>query len=333
MFSFFKKLVLVFLTLLLAFCVFIYWASSPKLNAEKYVQKIHFGEFLKTDADSVFTLITYNIGYLSGMTNNLDSTRNKKMFDGNLKIVEQAFEQHNPDFLALQEVDFGGSRAYEVNQFESLGNYLGFHEGGMAVNWDKNYVPFPYSISTKNHFGNVFSGQGILSKYPISNHDASVLERPDNPFWYDLFYIDRLAQVAEVKVGSQKIYIINVHLEAYKEEARRKQTEVVLKMYQDLSEKQITFLVGDFNSEPSKEAKSNPTIDILLKETGLISTCPTEFFNTENALTFPADFPNKQIDYIFYDSTKVERLAWQVLKTTGTASDHLPLMFKFSFKN
>lgn len=223
--------------------------------------------------------------------------------------------------------------AYQVNQFELLAKDMGFHEGGMAVNWDKNYVPFPYSISTENHFGNVLSGQGVLSKYPISNHEVSTLERPlNNPFWFDLFYIDRLAQIVEVEIGSQKIYIINVHLEAFDEETRRKQTEVVLKKYQELAQKQITFLVGDFNSDPFKESESKPTIDILLKAENLISACPKEFFGKNDALTFPSDTPERQIDYIFYDSTKVERLDWEVLKTVGTASDHLPLMFKFRFK-
>jgi endonuclease/exonuclease/phosphatase family metal-dependent hydrolase len=303
------------------------------LGSETYIQKQQFGSFLKTDSDSIFTLITYNIGYLSGMTNNLDLARNKEMFDGNLKLVEQAFEKYNPDFIALQEVDFGGSRAYEVNQFESLGKKLGFHQGGMAVNWDKKYVPFPYSISTENHFGNVLSGQGILSKYPISKHEVSVLERPSgNPFWYDLFYIDRLAQVAEVIIGSQKIYIINVHLEAFDKETRKKQTKVVLEKYKELAQQQTTFLVGDFNSEPSEEVESAPTISTLLKESNLISACPEEFFNTAQSFSYPSDFPNKQIDYIFYDSTKVKSIAWEVLKTTSTASDHLPLMFKFRFK-
>ncbi len=331
--SILRKLLLVILILLAALLGFVYWASSSKLNTESYVQKIRFGDLIETEPDSVFTLITYNIGYLSGMTNNLDLPRNKEMFDGNLKLVEQAFDEYNPDFVALQEVDFGGSRAYQINQFESLAKDLGFHEGGMAVNWDKNYVPFPYSISTENHFGNVLSGQGILSKYSISDHEVSVLERPaNNPIWYDLFYIDRLAQVAEVEIGSQKIYLINVHLEAFDEETRRKQTKAVLKKYQELAQKQTTFLVGDFNSEPSEETKSNRTIDVLLKAENLISACPKEFFHTKQAFTYPSDTPDRQIDYIFYDSTKVERLDWQVLKSAGTASDHLPLMLKFRLK-
>lgn len=330
--SFFRKTILIILILLVAFLSFIYWASSSKLNTETYIQKIRFGDLMKQQPDSVFTIITYNIGYLSGMTNNLDLQRSKEMFDANLKLVEKAFEKENPDFVALQEVDFGGSRAYQVNQFESLAKDLGFHEGGMAVNWDKNYVPFPYSISSENHFGNVLSGQGILSKYPISNHEVSTLERPDNPFWYNLFYIDRLAQVAEVEIGSQKIYILNVHLEAFNKETRQKQSEVILKMYQELSEKQITLLIGDFNSEPPSEKEPNPTIKTFLNIKNLVSATPENLFRSENAVTFPSDSPEKQIDYIFYDSTKVERLDWKVLKSAETASDHLPLMMRFRFK-
>jgi hypothetical protein len=73
--------------------------------------------------------------------------------------------------------------------------------GAIAINWDKRYVPFPYWPITQQ-FGRTLSGQSILSRFPIQNHERHVLDRVAGNNWiYNAFYLDRLAQVAEIVVG------------------------------------------------------------------------------------------------------------------------------------
>ena len=44
------------------------------------------------------------------------------------------------------------------------------------------------------HFGSMLSGQSILSKYPLKDHQRIILERvKDNPFYRDALYLERLA--------------------------------------------------------------------------------------------------------------------------------------------
>ena len=64
---------------------------------------------------------------------------------------------------------------------DSIALYCGFLEGAYAVNWDKRYVPFPYWPPVV-HFGEMLSGQGVLSKFPILMNKKIVLQKPEeNP--------------------------------------------------------------------------------------------------------------------------------------------------------
>ncbi|MFQ5637226.1 MAG: endonuclease/exonuclease/phosphatase family protein [bacterium] len=78
------------------------------------------------------------------------------------------------------------------------------------------------------------SGQGFLNRYPIEMHKRVVLARPENiPFYYDAFYLERLAQIVKIDVG-RPVYIINIHLEAYNQETGEKQARTVLEMCKKL---------------------------------------------------------------------------------------------------
>lgn len=143
-------------------------------------------------SSDTLSVLTYNIGYLSGMTNNLPVDRKESLFSDNLSRSIDLLNSYDFDFIGLQEVDFGASRSFNYNQFDSLGIQLDFHQGAYAINWDKLYVPFPY-YPFKNHFGRMYSGQGILSKMQLVSNDLIVLRKPISaPFYYNAFYLDRL---------------------------------------------------------------------------------------------------------------------------------------------
>lgn len=325
---FFKQLFFLFFAITLAAITFLYWSSSSLLSSDRYTQTIRY-ETPFQPADSSFSIITYNMGYLSGMTNNTSQQRNQTIFDEHLNNVKKVFGQYQADFIALQEIDFGAHRSFEVNQLEALANSLAFPNAAMAVNWDKQYVPFPY-FPPSQHFGKMLSGQAILSKFPIQIHDRIVLTRPDNPIWYDLFYLERLAQIATIQLNGEQLIIINVHLEAFNKETRQQQSEAVLALYRNYAKHHPTLLVGDFNSAPI--AAKQPTIDLFLNEPGLVTACPKTEFNQAHSLTYPSDAPSEQIDYIFYHQDQFELLSWKVLKEVETASDHLPVFMTFKLK-
>ncbi|GAB4187576.1 MAG: hypothetical protein OHK0057_24000 [Thermoflexibacter sp.] len=161
---------------------FFYWGSSPKLSSNQYLANKSYPNAYSLPSDSVFTIITYNIGYLSGMNNNKVADHTQEFLYQNLAHVIQTFKQIQPDIVAYQEIDYGCDRSFDINQSEKIAQTLGFAYQLDAINWDKVYVPFPYSWNPTYHFGRVLSGQSLHTHFPVVNHERMVLERPNLPF-------------------------------------------------------------------------------------------------------------------------------------------------------
>ncbi|SFF31386.1 endonuclease/exonuclease/phosphatase family protein [Thermoflexibacter ruber] len=315
---------------------FFYWGSSPKLSSNQYLANKSYPNASPLPSDSVFTIITYNIGYLSGMTNNKVADRTQEFLYQNLAYVIQTFKQIQPDIVTYQEIDYGGDRSFDINQSEKIAQTLGFAYQLDAINWDKVYVPFPYSWNPTYHFGRVLSGQSLHTHFPVLTHERLVLERTNLPFYEQAFYIDRLAQVVKLKIRDREVVIINVHLEAFDAPTRMKHGKVVTELFERYAKYYPVILLGDFNSPaPTEASRQNsdyePTIDEILKITNLKSAVAPEHFGKKEFLTYPADNPTIQIDYIFYTSDKIECLASRVVTEVKTASDHLPVLMKFRF--
>lgn len=323
--KFIRFLFFVILSLLIVLVGFYFWASSPNFSDEDHAKTFINNFPQKTKNDSVFSIVTYNIGYLSGMTNNLAVDKPKSLFDDNLQIVLDKFKNVNADILAFQEIDFASKRSFDVNQQDEIAD-LGYNYVGQTVNWDKKYLPYPeFPISM--HFGRILSGQSVISKYKITDQERIELERnKTNPFYYDAFYIDRLAQIVKVKIQNETLVIINVHLEAFHQPTRLKQTKKIIELYKRYSSEFPTILLGDFNSDIRYE---NASINLLLK----LPKTGNAVFN-KNAIqnTFNSEDPTERLDYIFYNTEFIKSIDGKVLNEFGQASDHLPVMMNFKLK-
>ena len=320
-----KITVVVSATLILSSCLVFIWASSPSWPSVDKQALLTHQYPAATSTDNTYSLLTYNIGYLSGMTNNRAVIREENYQHENMLIVQKHLNQLQPDILAFQEIDYQADRSFNVNQQNEIAK-LGYNYVAQAVNWDVNYVPFPYGLPAV-HFGHIVSGQSVLSKYPIIEHRRVVLERvPATPYYQDAFYLDRLAQVVKIVVDQRKIVVINVHLESYDRATRGRQLQQVLKLYERYSTTYPTLLVGDFNSDP---AYADPFINLVLDIPG-IGTAAFSKPNYEN--TFNSKEPFERLDYIFYNRAFIHPLESRVAAEFGTASDHLPVFFRFKLK-
>lgn len=316
-----KFLVLILVTVL----IFFFWASSPTMNEEEYSKLIENENYVKVDNDSVYSIVTYNVGYLSGMTNNLPVAKTKKLFEGNLKKVEEELKKVNPDIIAFQEIDYNASRSYEVDQEKEFMK-LGYNYAARGVNWDERYVPFPYWPPSM-HFGKIISGQSIISKYKLKDYERIVLERvPDNPFYRDALYLERLLQVVKVVLEGKEVILINIHLEAFDKATRARQFEYVVSVFNKYKNKYPTILLGDFNS---KARDKNAVVQKLLKMDG-VGNAAFNIDNPEN--TFDTKDLYERIDYIFYTKKSIEYVNGQVLNDFGQASDHLPIEMQLKLK-
>lgn len=314
-----------FLLLIIAFGIFFFWASSSTLEKSEYISLVKVDVQNQPKNDSIFSIVTYNIGYLSGMTNNRSIAKPKPLFDENLQKVIAETKKINPDIIAFQEIDYDATRSYNINQEEQIAN-LGYAYRAKSVNWDKRYVPFPYwPISM--HFGKVVSGQSIISKYPIKEQQRIVLQRvADAPFYRNAFYLERLAQVVKVVLNDKEIMVINVHLEAFHKETRVKQFDEVVKIFNQYKEQYPTILLGDFNSE-AKDPSAVIQKMLAMKDVGNAAFNVNKIENTFNSKA-----PRKRIDYIFYTKNSIEYISGKVLNEFGQASDHLPVFMEFKLK-
>lgn len=319
------------------FAGFYFWASSSNLNVHEYAGVTNYGSKSALSIDDTMSVITFNIGYLSGMTNNQPVIPDHNFFTGNLNRVIKLFNDYKPTFLGLQEIDFSARRSVYHNQMDSIAKRAQYFYAAHVVNWDKKYVPFPY-WPFQVHFGKIVSGQAVLSKFPVLTNRRVVLPKPqNNPFYYNTFYLDRLIQIVEVDLDNQILIIINVHLEAYDKITREKQSEILY----EVTEKYLTdfplLLIGDFNSRPPfKEAKNNEesTIKNILSLPGIqMATTELDYrIRPEEYFTFTSRNPYEKIDYIFYNS-KILPVESFVIRSSGEISDHLPVYFKFIIKN
>jgi len=323
-----KKLTIILLIIILfviIVIVFYFWAKRETVNDKLSV--VSYADPLKGKNERVISVMTYNIGYLSGMNNNLAVASQKEFFTRNLEKLVYHLGQIPIDILALQEIDYGSKRSFRVDQHDTIAK-LFFPYSLKAINWDKQYVPFPYWPPSV-HFGKVLSGQSIMSSWELSNPERIVLKEVDStPFYYKAFYLDRLLVSVVVQHPELDFLIMNVHAEAFDQATREEQ---IMKIYQIFKEKRVHYpviLMGDFNSSPGSGEKAihlfldDPDIGCAAASAGKVAYPPT--FSSEN--------PVERIDYIFYTKDCFEEIESKVLTDFGTISDHLPVYIRLKIK-
>ena len=317
----------------IAIVVFFLWASSGQYPVNRYAHQVAIDRYpLKTEADDI-SLVCYNMGYLSGLTNNQAVERTRQLYDANLATAIAALQSVSPDIVALQEVDLGSKRSFDVDQVAEIATALAYPQQAIAINWDKRYVPFPFWPPSA-HFGSILSGQALLSRFPIKRHERLVLQKvPSNPFFYNALYLDRLAQVADVAVGDRTLTLINIHLEAFDNPTRLNQTAFVRQLAETYAEKGPVLVIGDFNSALNRPEEGEPrTIQTMLDASTFAPATSADQFTQAKNFTFPSDTPQYKLDYVFYTPATIELLDVQVLTAAAQASDHLPLVLQLRLR-
>lgn len=328
-----KKIVISLFLIVAAFFGFYLWATSGALTSDHERYAIYETSNGVEVSKDTFSIMTFNIGYLSGMTNNKAIERSKDLFDANAKSLFQLLKKESVDILAMQEIDFSSSRSYEINQLKLIQEKGGFRFGAKATNWDKHYVPFPY-WPLDLQYGKIQSGQAIASKFRILTNEVEVLEKPiDQPFYYNDFYLDRLIQTSKLIIKGKEITVMNIHLEAFSEKTRAIHLKYVFEVFKNKATESPTILLGDFNEAllPMEQSLMQP----FYKEEkfGHAISVKASSRIADADYTFSAETPNRKIDYIFYSSDFLELIDVKTITDTNLLSDHLPVMMCFQFKN
>lgn len=317
--------------------LFVAWASFPwSISSSHFSNEvIDFKTFQEDEENkpSVLKILTWNVGFFYGEGSEGEGyeAQDASFYSERLVLASEELKKWDADIVFLQEIDFESSRSHFINQATTLARLAGYHFVALAPSWKLNYIPFPY-WPVSQQFGAMNSGGAILSKYPLKNHEVYLLNKPSsNPWWYNLFYLHRFIQVAEVEVGNKNFLITNLHLEAFDKNNREEQIRTLVDLH---NRKNIDFIAGDFNMVPDAATQKSKFINgddyendlsfSLMSESGLDEVIPMDIYekSEKDYFTFPSSKPDRRLDYIFYQRG-LKLMKAEVLPST--LSDHLPV--------
>ena len=208
--------------------------------------------------------------------------------DFNLDVIAKVIIDANPDFVALQEVDYKTNRAKKYDLVTELG-------------WRTKMTPL---YGRAMYYDGGEYGEGVLSKHTFLN-------TRNVPLPYIPGDEPRAAlEITTVLSSKDTISFIGTHLDHLKLETNKiMQAKEINRVFS--SNKYPTILAGDLNAEPNSK-----TMNIL-------ESFWTASYDKNNPQpTFSSENPTKKIDYVLY----YPKHRWKVLKKETIcdtiASDH-----------
>lgn len=282
-------------------------------------------------------IVTWNIHFASG-PRELYSRPSRKAVLAILEGISGFLKGLAPDIVFIQESDFRSARSRDVDQMRYLARKLGLRYMSPTVTWKNRYVPYPL-WPIRAHYGRIHSGQAILSRFPLVSAERLRLPQPQsNPWWYNLFYLQRAVTSARVRIGGEEVALFNVHLEAFDVDNRVEHATLLLDFYRRQKGERAV-MAGDFNAvppeaaqkagfsdEPDHDMSGDATIEII-RSAGLREGIDLESYTRDEHphFTFPSWAPNRRLDYIWVSPgwTVIEA---RVLGEATGLSDHLPVL-------
>lgn len=345
-----KALASLLVILIVAFISFYFWASASPVSRTLYENGMIYVNRPAAYADQkepgpVFRLMTYNIGFASGMDNAQAVSSKEFSYKLNRESIYKILDIIKPDILLMQEIDFASSRSFDEDQARVIMEYRNFRAAAIAPNYSKNYVPFPYGLPDVN-WGRMHSGQTVHSSLPIVNNLIFRLRKPDFSFLYMAFYLERSLQHVVINTPVGKLHVLNVHLEAWDKATREVQAHQILKYYNEIKDAPV-ILAGDFNVTPhyatvqhdfpdvqgQTDYRGEKTIQSIIEESDLRLAIDKDRYlkDEKHYMTYPSDKPHMRIDFIF-GNNHIEFLQSDVVHDNVRGSDHRPVYADFRIK-
>lgn len=222
----------------------------------------------------------------------------------NLVQVSQIIRDTKADIVLLQEVDRNTTRSGKVDQVAKFEELTGFHGAfGKTIDWQGG----DYGIA-------------ILSRWPIASDTLIHLQVVLPQSRSSVSYEPRGALLAVIESPLGKLRVINTHLDASGIDSLRiQQAPTVLQIAGASGDAKVTFIGGDFNSEPD-----SPVHAMVLAAGWHDSFADC---GKGDGLSWPDDKPRKRIDYLWFKAP-TRCLDATVLDTN--ASDHRPVLIHLS---
>lgn len=332
-----KKFIFSLIICVFSILIFIYWAGHNYLqqNSNNTVFELENRKSFNLDnsAKDIIKVMSWNVSYFYGLGSDGSAYQKKDLNYYENKIISAArlIREENVDIVAFQEIDFKSSRTGFMDQLKEIAELTDLNYIAYAPSWQANYVPYPYF---SDHFGKIYSGGGVISRYPIITNRVFLLPKPDtNPWWYNHLYLNRYIQMVNIKVGDTTLGLFNIHLEAFDIENRQQQAYAVKQFAQ---ERKTDLIVGDFNTIPDQALKRSnfagfPEDNYQSDQTYNILLSMGYSQSLANDMTFPAHRPDRKLDYILYKKDIFTLIDAKVINTQQ--SDHRPILSTLKSNN
>jgi endonuclease/exonuclease/phosphatase family metal-dependent hydrolase len=202
--------------------------------------------------------------------------------------------QYQPDFIALQELDYKTTRNTGIDFTTKLGAALGM---------------FPVFGRTIYYQGGEY-GIAVLSRFPFLSVKAEPLPSPAGT------KEQRAVLITEIRLPSgQDIRFASTHLDHSTDVIGSAMAGALNDLL--LKDQMPTIVGGDFNAQP----ESGTIADVMQPWKRFCNNEPTS-----------PDNPTKKIDYLFgYPKEKCRTISYQVITKTGI-SDHCPIVAEVEFE-
>lgn len=215
-----------------------------------------------------------------------------------LPRIAALIKKEKADIVALQEVDKGVARTDRRDlpaEFAQL--------TGMTCIFSNNY-----------HFQGGEYGNAILTRFPV-------LTRTN--LHYHMLHVDEQRGVLQVTldVHGKQIYFMDTHVDFRPPEDERLKNVGELKQLVAAHRNLPIIICGDFNSKP--DSKTHQAMSEFVDDVWML-------VSKNNGYSFPADHPNRRIDYAWISRGNIVPVRAWVPETE--ASDHRPVMFEFKLQ-
>jgi endonuclease/exonuclease/phosphatase family metal-dependent hydrolase len=214
--------------------------------------------------------------------------------DGKLDLprIARVIRDAAPDLVALQEVDRNTKRTGRVDQSAELGKLTGLHAG------------FARAIPLE---GGEY-GQALLARFHLQGVKGHRLPGKQGQE-------TRIVMEARVQPdgGLPALTFLGTHFQHDDARTREEQAARVNELFGAAAGPVI--LAGDLNATPD-----SPPLKVLGKAWSVAAPPGKEL------LTFPADVPRRQIDYVLFRPTGAFRVTEARVIEEKVASDHRPVL-------
>ncbi len=213
-----------------------------------------------------------------------------------LERIAAVIRRTEADLVALNEVDRGVSRTGRVDQPARLAERTGLH-----ATFEKNI-----------DFQGGEYGNAILSRWPVCSHENHALPqlRPNE---------QRGLLEVRVRVAGRALVFCATHFDYRPDDAERQASVGLLRELVAAREGYPVIVAGDLNARPDSRVINTVTSflsDSFVQARG-------------DGFTFPAEQPDRRIDYILYRATSGLRCIEHRVIDEPAASDHRPVLAVF----